>query len=92
MTVWQDLTVSQRPDGEAGADDRPGEVVVQRAAPLDEICWRYYGYTAGAVEAVLGLNPELAEHGRRIAVGTRVRMPVLTRPGEQVIEPRRAFS
>jgi phage tail protein X len=30
---------------------------------LDEICWRFYGRQAGAVEAVLAANPDLAARG-----------------------------
>jgi len=30
---------------------------------LDRVCWKHYGAQAGAVEAVLEANTNLAEHG-----------------------------
>lgn len=42
---------------------------------LDALCWRHYGSTAGTVEAVLEANPDLAELGVVLPMGTVVNMP-----------------
>ncbi|KWC25379.1 phage tail protein [Burkholderia ubonensis] len=44
---------------------------------LDALCWRHYGSTAGTVEAVLEANPDLAELGVVLPMGTVVEMPEL---------------
>jgi phage tail protein X len=35
---------------------------------VDAIAWRYYGKTAGVVEAILQANPGLADHGPLLAM------------------------
>ncbi|WP_353279799.1 tail protein X [Wolbachia endosymbiont (group B) of Xanthorhoe designata] len=42
---------------------------------LDEICWKHYGYSSGAVEEVLLENPGLAEHGSFLPAGLRIKLP-----------------
>ncbi|MGL5029275.1 MAG: tail protein X [Wolbachia pipientis] len=42
---------------------------------LDEICWKHYGYSSGAVEEVLLVNPGLAEHGSFLPAGLRIKLP-----------------
>lgn len=43
--------------------------------PLDALCWRALGRTAGVVEQALDLNPGLAALGRLIPAGTPVTLP-----------------
>jgi len=50
-------------------------VIAQQGDTVDAICWRYYGRTAGTVEAVLEANPGLADLGAIIPHGTAVFMP-----------------
>lgn len=50
---------------------------------VDALCWRYYGRTQGAVEAVLQANPGLARHGLLLPQGMLVLMPVLPTPPTQ---------
>ncbi|TGH28142.1 MAG: phage tail protein [Aphanocapsa feldmannii 277cI] len=38
----------------------PGQITTRGGEHLDAICHHHYGHTAGAVEAVLAANPELA--------------------------------
>lgn len=42
---------------------------------IDQLCWRYYGRTAGVVEQVLQSNPGLAAHGPVLPMGTLVELP-----------------
>jgi phage tail protein X len=42
--------------------------------PLDLLCWRVLGRTAGVVEAALGLNPGIDRHVL-LQAGRRVRLP-----------------
>lgn len=44
---------------------------------LDQICQRYYGRAAGAVEAVLEANPGLATMGPVYNAGTLIVLPDL---------------
>jgi phage tail protein X len=44
---------------------------------VDSMCWRHYGRTEKAVEAVLEANPGLADLGAVLPVGTVVFMPAL---------------
>ncbi len=50
-------------------------LIAQQNDTVDALCWRYYGRTAGAVEAVLTANPGLAAMGPVLPMGTRVAMP-----------------
>jgi len=49
---------------------------------LDEICFRHYGRSSGAVEAVLEANPGLADKGPVLAVGTQILLPDLAESNE----------
>lgn len=42
---------------------------------LDWICWRHYGRSAAAVEAVLEANPGLADLGPVYAAGLTITLP-----------------
>lgn len=42
---------------------------------VDNLCWRYYGRTAGVTEAVLEANPGLADNGPILPQGLIVNMP-----------------
>ncbi|KVC82472.1 tail protein X [Burkholderia ubonensis] len=53
------------------------KVAALQSETLDALCWRYYGSTAGTVEAVLEANPDLAELGVVLPMGTVVEMPEL---------------
>lgn len=52
----------------------------QQNETVDALCWRYYGRTQGAVEAVLLANPGLASHGLLLPQGMLVLMPELPAP------------
>lgn len=47
---------------------------------LDDLCWRYYGQQAGAVERVMAANPGLAERGPVYPAGTLITLPDLPPP------------
>ncbi|ETX03579.1 MAG: hypothetical protein ETSY1_46775 (plasmid) [Candidatus Entotheonella factor] len=47
---------------------------------LDWVCWKHYGTTAGAVEAVLDANPGLAEHGPILPGNLVITLPELVTP------------
>lgn len=53
---------------------------------VDEICHRHYGFTGGAVEAVLSANPGLAKaemaNGFELPAGIVIELPVLLNPTE----------
>jgi len=51
---------------------------------LDYICWRFYGQQSGAVESVLSVNPGLADLGPVLPLNTRVVLPDLSRPAQEV--------
>ncbi len=42
---------------------------------LDALCWRTLGQTAGTVEQVLQLNPQLARLGAFLPAGTEITLP-----------------
>lgn len=42
---------------------------------LDYVCWRYYGRSSGAVEAVLEANRDLAERGVVLPAGVVIALP-----------------
>ncbi len=52
---------------------------------LDWICWRHYGRTAGAVEAVLEANPGLADRGPVLPAGIEIELPDLPEPERQTL-------
>lgn len=51
------------------------EVIAQQGDTLDALCYRHYGRTQGAVEAVLSVNPGLADYGAILPHGTAVTLP-----------------
>jgi phage tail protein X len=51
---------------------------------IDAICHRWYGSTAGTVEAVMTLNPGLAEMMPILPPGVSIFMPDLPKPSETV--------
>lgn len=55
-------------------------VRTQQGESVDALCWRHYGRTQGAVEAVLQANPGLARHGLVLPQGILVHMPALSAP------------
>lgn len=55
----------------------------QQGETVDALCWRHYGRTQGAVEAVLQANPGLARHGLILPQGILVTMPALSAPPPQ---------
>ena len=44
---------------------------------LDWICWKYYGRQSAAVEAVLEVNPGLADRGPIYSAGQKILLPEL---------------
>lgn len=44
---------------------------------LDLICTRHYGREAGAVEAVLEANPDIAAFAHRLPMGVEITLPDL---------------
>ena len=53
-------------------------VYANQGDTVDAICFRHYGYTAGAVEATLETNPGLADLGPVLPHGTAIDLPDLT--------------
>ena len=51
-----------------------------QAETVDALCWRHYGRTRCAVEAVLQANPGLASCGPILPQGILVLMPTLPAP------------
>lgn len=56
------------------------QVRTNQGETIDALCWRHYGRTLGAVEAVLQANPGLASHGLILPQGILVNMPQLSAP------------
>lgn len=54
---------------------------------VDALCWRHYGRTAGVTEAVIDVNPGLADHGPVLPQGLAVTLPDVpaSAPERQVI-------
>ena len=52
-------------------------VIASQGDTLDALCYRRYGRTEGVVEAVLAVNPGLAELGAVLPDGTAVELPVV---------------
>lgn len=55
----------------------------QQSETVDALCWRHYGRTRAAVEAVLQANPGLARQGPVLPQGLLVLMPDLPAPQPQ---------
>ncbi|UAA38227.1 tail protein X [Paraneptunicella aestuarii] len=47
---------------------------------VDEIAWRYYGYTQGSTEAILNANCGLADYGVRLPGGLVIDLPEFEPP------------
>lgn len=47
---------------------------------IDGICWRIYGRSSGVVEKVLEANPQLADLGVILPLGTEINLPDLDTP------------
>lgn len=56
------------------------QIRTHQGETVDALCWRHYGRTQGAVEAVLQANPGLASHGLVLPQGQLVTMPELSAP------------
>lgn len=56
------------------------QIRTQQKESVDALCWRHYGRTLGAVEAVLQANPGLARLGLVLPQGILVTMPALSAP------------
>lgn len=56
------------------------QIRTHQGETVDALCWRHYGRTQGAVEAVLQANPGLARLGLVLPQGILVAMPVLPAP------------
>lgn len=53
---------------------------------LDAICWKHYGYAPKAMEAVLRVNPWLAEYTGFLPAGLTIILPELEEtPQKEVI-------
>lgn len=52
-------------------------VIASQGDTLDALCYRRYGRTEGVVEAVLAVNPGVAELGAVLPHGTAVELPVV---------------
>ncbi|CVC02876.1 Phage Tail Protein X [Serratia marcescens] len=62
-------------------------VIAQQGDTLDALCYRHYGRTEGVVEAVLLVNPVLAEVGVILPHGTAVTLPVIdTAPQSETVQ------
>ncbi|MCW2484745.1 tail protein X [Candidatus Symbiopectobacterium sp. NZEC127] len=63
------------------------EVIAQQGDTLDALCYRHYGRTRGAVEAVLSVNPGLADYGTILPHGTAVTLPnIATAPVRESVQ------
>ncbi|MCG9106293.1 tail protein X [Laribacter hongkongensis] len=51
------------------------QVMTQQHDTVDALVWRHTGRTRGMVEAVLALNPGLADHGPVLPAGLMVELP-----------------
>lgn len=52
----------------------------QEGDMLDALCWLHYGRQSGAVEAVLDVNPGLADQGPVYPAGVLIALPDLPVP------------
>jgi phage tail protein X len=46
---------------------------------IDWICWKYYGFTSGAVEEALQTNPFVAEYDDYLPEGLLVYLPEISK-------------
>lgn len=54
--------------------------ITQQFDAIDLICHRFYGYTAGTVEAVLVINPGLSDLAPVLPQGLQILLPDLPPP------------
>ena len=59
--------------------------ITQQFDEVDHICWRYYGRTAQAVEAVLVANPGLADMMPLLPAGITILLPSIPEPDTGVV-------
>jgi len=52
---------------------------------LDDICFRFYGYTNGSVEAVLAVNRDLARQLPILPEGVLITLPDITPPASTTV-------
>ncbi|KAF1056650.1 MAG: hypothetical protein GAK44_00161 [Pseudomonas delhiensis] len=52
---------------------------------LDSICFSYYGYLDGCVEAVLDANPGLADEAQPLRAGLLITLPDLAAPTDGAV-------
>ena len=50
-------------------------VIARQNEPLDLICWRHFGQTAGVTEMALELNPGISRLGEVLPEGLSVTLP-----------------
>jgi phage tail protein X len=46
---------------------------------IDWICWKHYGFTSGAVEKVLKINPKVAEFDEHLPEGLLISLPEISK-------------
>lgn len=56
------------------------DYVTREGEMLDELAWRHYGFTEGAVEAIFEANPRLSAWGPLLPGGVRIILPDLDAP------------
>lgn len=59
--------------------------ITQQNDELDAICFKFYGYTNGSVEAVLEANRDLARELPLLREGIAIEMPVITPPASTTV-------
>lgn len=57
----------------------------QQSDELDDICFRFYGYTNGSVEAVLDANRDLAQLLPILPEGVLITLPDVTPPASTTV-------
>ena len=59
--------------------------LTQQNDELDAICFQFYGYTNGSVEAVLEANRDLARELPLLREGITIKLPDLTPPASTTV-------
>lgn len=59
--------------------------LTQQNDELDAICFKFYGYTNGSVEAVLEANRDLARELPLLREGITIELPDLTPPASTTV-------
>lgn len=52
---------------------------------LDDICWKHYGRTSGAVEKVIEANPHLATAPLQLVANVSVTLPDIAKESEETL-------